>query len=351
MKAIRSIITVALFLVTSICFISAGVLTGVRFGALKGHNINDVMDNGGAYLMVNEATKQVLIMTVDDEFQQGIIMCIPENMITDLSKEAVRSLSTGEEVDLSSSIQSSNELVKNVTDYVIDESYNRLSDEDMISAQDVYNNDYINLASENLGVDVGDVIVARLELTDTPVKTKDAITADVIADTKVIVKGPIANATPHVLEKYIDQINDEFNKYLQKRDEVKKLYALFERINDALKMSRTATYALFGAGAAFAFVMFFLYLDDKRRGLGKVSSALIFSGIILLVVCIAIKGAQYSGNVLVKDTLQIKFPETIAFVNGLLDKIMFPTAICAGAYIVLAILINIIRKAMASKEA
>jgi hypothetical protein len=61
--------------------------------------------------------------------------------------------------------------------------------------------------------------------------------------------------------------------------------------------------------------------------------------------------AQYSGNVLVKDTLQIKFPETIAFVNGLLDKIMFPTAICAGAYIVLAILINIIRKAMASKEA
>lgn len=351
MKAIRSIITVALFLVTSICFISAGVLTGVRFGALKGHNVNDVMDNSGAYLMVNEATKQVLIMTVDDEFQQGIIMCIPENMITDLSKEAVRSLSTGEEVDLSSSIQSSNELVKNVTDYVIDESYNRLSDEDTICAQDVYTNDYINLASENLGVDVGGVIVQRLELTDTPVKTKDAITADVIADTKVIVKGPIANATPHVLEKYIDQINDEFNKYLQKRDEVKKLYALFERINDALKMSRTATYALFGAGAAFAFVMFFLYLDDKRRGLGKVSSALIFSGIILLVVCIAIKVAQYSGNVLVKDTFQIKFPETIAFVNGLLDKIMFPTAICAGAYIVLAILINIIRKAMASKEA
>lgn len=352
MKIIRYIAGFILGLIMIFSLFGAATLSGISVGVLKGDDLASVMDNNGAYEMVDELSRETLIYALDDKkYSRELVDCIPENMIADVSRALVDSVSTENDVDLSAALSYSDELAVNITNYVVDTTYEQILEKETITADTVYNLPYLKEMETTLGEDISGKIVNKLKLDDNPVVVADHITRERVEQLKRDMKDPMTKIVNDSLERNMDKINKEFNNEIQNNDDIHGIHMIIVTINDSLVHIKIATLIIFFVALISAGVIILINLLDINRGILSIGRNMFIAGILTLLTGLACHAIGKSGvDSLVSSSEAKQFPELTEFLGKILNNISSTIIIFGVCYIGAGIVIRIVIKKFANRK-
>lgn len=285
MNILKRILAIFASMIMFWCLVGAAVIGGIRYGALKGGDLDEILDKSKAYDAVDEVGRLAIIETLEHEgMSKDIVACIPDDMIAVMSQDIIQSIQKGEVADFSNMIDYSAEFSDNLTVYIVDTTYEELDRRGTINADTIYNIPYFEDINKATGVKVDEKIVNYFSLTDKPVRVSDVITEDKKKEFNEYVGQVISKELEKQLEKNIDKWEDEFNNELQGESGFVQLYEAMQLANDSLKLLEVLPIVLIIIGLVIGSLNVLIYRKNIIRGIKRVGNVFLFSGIISLLI-------------------------------------------------------------------
>ena len=285
---IKTVVSFILCTVMLVCLIVGPLALILRYGLFKSGTIDKTLDDLDFYPALDDLTRaELYISCEDDEFMLGMIACIPDNMISDISKSVATALLNNEEIDLSEALKYSKEFSNSMTDYIADSTYVYLSEEVTINADTVRNLPYLDMIDEEIGYNVSGTVIDALELTNTNVKADDVITEEARDTIKDTLKSTISSALDDVLENHIQELNSEFNKALDE-GVLTDIYRGATLTNNLISRLTTIALLAYAIAAAIAGILLYMHKYAVPLRIKRFGSMIRNAGFLLLLVGIIV---------------------------------------------------------------